>query len=280
VSRRPTHRGDQALKFMDQVSRVLAGFRWLFMPLGLFALIAVGVHSGADIMNNAILRLLDNLATVVIGAVGWILDGLCNLFRMGPERAEAWTEAFGTSIGLPQRAAAAKWLAFLLELIVDFLIALPALGYRERAEANRRLHEVQPRLSRRFSILVAGTVADPTVLRIAAPLATLAVVVAGTSVVAREVQASVFGTFHTLSVELASSLGRVLAIAAMVASLIALGGRAVARSLEYANARAEEDRSLARPFRRRIRGLATALVGLPVGLAAFWGGSQILSFFR
>ncbi len=273
-------RGDRFLKLVARASRLLAGWRWLFMPMGLFALIAVGVHSGADVLNNTILRLLDALSGVLVGAVAALLDGLCGLLRLGPERADAWTEAFGDLVGLPQRAALAKVVAFLLELGVDFLVALPALGYRERSPLNQRLKALQPKAFRRFSTLVAATVADPTVLRVAAPLATLSVVIAGSSVVAREVQASVFGTLHGLSTGLASSAGRITAFAALVATLVSLGGRAVARSVEYAHVRGEEDRSAVRPARRRVRGVATALFAVPVGLAAFWGGSQILSFFR
>jgi hypothetical protein len=280
AKRPPPSRGDRALRYITFVSQVIAGFRWFFMPVGLFALIAVGVHSGADVLNNVILRVLDSLSGLLIGGVGGFLDGFCSLLRLGHERADAWTVAFGDAIGLPQRAAAAKALAFFLELAVDFLVALPALGYRERAPENQKLRALQPKAFRRFSTLVAAAVADPTVLRVAAPLGTLAVVIAGASVVAREVQSTVFGAFHHFSTDVASSLGRILALAALVATLIALGGRSVARSLEYANTRASEDRTAVRPFRRRIRGVATAILGLPVGVAAFWGGSQILSFFR
>lgn len=276
-----TRRVEAAMRFVAAVSRFLANGRWLFMPLGLFALVAVGVHAGADAIDDVLLRFLDFADGLGDAVVGSLLESMCALFRLGPERAEAWSVTFAEWVGLRERAAAAKALAFAVEIAADVLIALPALGYEERvAAAAPRLAAIEPRLVRRFSTLVAAAFNDPTVLRIAGPLATVGVALAGACTVAREVQAATFGALYQVSVGLAAGFGRAAAIGALLAVVVALGGRAVARSLEHAHARAEADRLRGRTVRRRARGLWTALLALPVGVGAVVGGAPLHSFFR
>ncbi len=58
MAKRPQQsRADAAMHAITGVSRALAAFRWIFMPLGLFALIAVGVHAGADVIDDVLARL-------------------------------------------------------------------------------------------------------------------------------------------------------------------------------------------------------------------------------
>ena len=44
---------------LSAFSRFLGHFRWAFMPLGLLALIAVGVHAAADTLDDRLLVLVD-----------------------------------------------------------------------------------------------------------------------------------------------------------------------------------------------------------------------------
>ena len=39
-------------RHLEGVSRFFGAFRWAFMPLGLFALVAVGVHAAADVVDD------------------------------------------------------------------------------------------------------------------------------------------------------------------------------------------------------------------------------------
>src|SRR4051812_33717492 len=46
---------------VKSASHFLGGWRWAFMPLGLLALLAVGVHAAADTLDDRILWFVDRL---------------------------------------------------------------------------------------------------------------------------------------------------------------------------------------------------------------------------
>ena len=46
---------------LTRISSFFGYFRWLFMPLGLMALVAVGVHAAADTVDDRLLWLVQGL---------------------------------------------------------------------------------------------------------------------------------------------------------------------------------------------------------------------------
>src|SRR5438132_9530580 len=150
---------------LDAAARVADRLRWFFLPVALCALVAVGVHSAADVVGERILRLVEAFCAG--------LDALAGRWEL--------TSPLVDLIGPAQRTWMARAAALVWELAAGALLALPMLGYDERADEVAR-----------FRQLVAKTVARPTTLRIVRPLATAAVALAGSCAVARLLE----GTLH------------------------------------------------------------------------------------
>ncbi|HYV68401.1 MAG TPA: hypothetical protein VE964_19335, partial [Myxococcales bacterium] len=150
---------------LDAGARLADRLRWFFLPVALCALVAVGVHTAADVVGEAILRMVD--------AVDAAFDSLAARW--------SFTAPLVDLVGPSQRIFFARGAALLWELAADALLALPMLGYDERAD------EVQ-----RFRHLAAKAWARPTTLRVAFPLATGAVALAGSCAVGRLLE----GTLH------------------------------------------------------------------------------------
>jgi hypothetical protein len=182
---------------LDVPGRV-ARIRWVFLPLGLCALVAVGAHAAADVVGDRVL---------------WVVDGVDAFFDA------LWSKWSVTAplvdlVGLTQRTWFARAVALSWELAADALIALPLLGYDER-DAAREWTMARVLLRR---------VRSP--LRAVRPLATLLVSVAGACSVARMAQGSLRLALH---LGWLAALARALVLAAL---LVFLAPRAVFRSLE------------------------------------------------
>jgi hypothetical protein len=247
------------------LSRFLGHFRWAFMPLGLCTLIAVGVHAAADTLDDQLLVLVD--------AVDAALDGVAGRYPL--------TESLVDVLSLEGRTTLARLLALAWELAADVVLALPALGYRERAEAGseERWRALLDGPGPTWRELLARCVRRPTTMRWVRPLATALVVVAGACAVARLVQGTVYLSWRELFGELvADVVARGLALAALAGLLWRLGWRAVLRNLEHADAASElHARGAARAFAYGLPG--SALVA-PLSLAAALHASPVLSFLR
>ena len=223
------------------LSRFLNGLRGLFMPVGLVALLAVGVHAGADLLDDRLLRAID-------AADAW-LDSLLARWEL----TQAWVNA----IDAPERTLMARGLALAWELGVDFLSCLPLLGYREQSLVHDR--------SRRLKEALQRTVRQPTPLRLLRPLETVVFVVAGAYGVERLVQATLFlglvGDVAPASV--ASVIARLFGLVAMAVVLFSPGWRAVLRVFEYADLACAG----ARTVRARVSvGLWGTALALPLAL--------------
>jgi hypothetical protein len=250
---------------LSGLSRFVGSFRWAFMPLGLLALIAVGVHAAADTLDDRLLSLVDMLDAAFDRLVG----------------ASSVTEGLVDLVSLEQRTVIARVLALAWELSVDLVLALPALGYREsKAEEEepwRRYLQQDTRPTWRG--LFARFVRKPTLVRWTRPLATAAVVLAGACAVARLVQGTVYLSWRELLGERAADVaGRGLALGALVGILVTLGWRAVLRNLQHADTDSEEN------IRTRWQAFSYGLLGsalaVPLALAAALDASPVLSFLR
>lgn len=250
---------------LSAFSRFLGHFRWAFMPLGLLALIAVGVHAAADTLDDRLLVLVDLADSAFDRVVG----------------RYPLTESLVDLLSLERRTTLARALALAWELTADVVLALPALGYREELVAQASSSRFSPKLPARDSwrALLVRCLRRPTTLRWIRPLATALVAVAGACTVARLVQGTVYLSWRELLGEGAADVvARGLALAALVGLLWRLGWRAVLRNLQHADTASEAHaRGFARAFAYGLPG--SALVA-PLALAAALDASPLLSFVR
>ena len=245
-------------------SRFLGHFRWAFMPLGLLALIAVGVHAAADTLDDRLLAVVD--------FVDAAFDRLVGRFDL--------TAPLVDLLSLERRTFLARALALSWELAADVVLALPALGYREESAPQVPSWRL-PRTPSRHSwrALLVRCLRRPTSMRWIRPLATALVAVAGACTVARLVQGTVYLSWRDLFGEaVADGVARGLALAALVGLLWRLGGRAVLRNLQHAD---EASELHARGFARALAyGLPGSALVAPLALAAALDASPLLSFLR
>jgi hypothetical protein len=174
--------------------------RWVFLPFGLCALVAVGAHAAADVVGESLL--------VAVDRVDAFFDSLWSLWSFTAPLVEV--------VGLTQRTWFARAVALIWELLADVLIAVPMLGYDER-EAKREWQMARELLRRSRSPLW-----------LVRPLATLVISAAGAFSIARMVRGSLQLALHL------SWLSQLARFATLLALLALLAPRAVFRSLEHA----------------------------------------------
>jgi len=244
------------------LSRFLGHFRWAFMPLGLLALIAVGVHAAADTLDDRLLAVVDLADAAFDRIVGQY----------------SFTAPLVDLLSLERRTTLARALALAWELMADVVLALPALGYREEVQSPVRSPLALPRHDS-WRAMLSRCLRKPTTLRWIRPLATALVAVAGACTVARLVQGSVYLSWRELLGDGGADVAaRGLALAALGGLLWRLGWRAVLRNLQHADAASElHARGPARAFAYGLPG--SALVA-PLALAAALDASPLWSFVR
>jgi hypothetical protein len=249
-----------------RASRFLGRFRFVFMPAGLFALIAVGVHAAADTLDDRILWLVDRVDAAFDAVVGgW-----------GP------TSAWVHWIDLSDRVRIARGFALVWELAADLVLAVPAIGYREqeRGRPARGFTALLGTPARRWAEMWRDVVRRPTVLRVTRPLATAAVALAGSCAVARMVQGALYLSLRVgIGDSLAGALARIAALCVLCAVLLAFGARAVLRNLQHADTIATREPGV--PWLRVFaKGSVGSAIVVPLAVAALLGASPVLSFFR
>ena len=180
----------------ERVGRI----RWIFLPLGLCALVAVGAHAAAEVVDQRVLWAVDR--------VDALFDALWSKWSL--------TAPLVDVVGLTQRTWFARAVALAWELAADALIAVPLLGYDER-EAAREWQMARDALRHLRSPL-----------RFVRPLATLLVGIAGAVSVARMTRGSIVLALH---LRWPGALAGYAALAGILALMVP---RAAFRSLEHA----------------------------------------------
>ena len=243
-------------RHFEGVSRFFGAFRWAFMPLGLFALVAVGVHAAADVVDDKILRLVEALDV-------W-LDGLL----AQSEHTAAWVNRIDSR----ERTMIARGLALAWELAVDAFIAFPALGYDELDEKERKFAMVKET----WRTLLARVNKQPTPMRLVRPFVTTIFVFGGAYAVSRLVESTLFvGLVGDVApADVAAPLARVFAGTAMTIVLFTSAWRAVLRSLQHADTTCQESKH---PW---MAGLWGSVLSFPLALALLFEAEALLSFFR
>jgi hypothetical protein len=247
----PWIRGSRAR--VTQASEWLARFRWAFMPLGLCALVAVGVHAAADAVDDRLLWGLDRLDA-----------GFDRLFDASPA-----THAWALAVGAKERTFFARAVTLLWELAADVVLALPLLKYAEESDPEGRAERLLPVDSDVWPTLVHRVRSHPSALRWAYPLICGAITLAGACELARMVQGATFLSARAVLPDGgAGLLARVGALSCLGLLLASFGWRVCLRSFEHAEGLTT----------RRV-GMGLALT-VPLALAALVDASSLLAFFR
>lgn len=244
---------------LGRVSGFFGIFRWAFMPLGLFALVAVGVHAAADLVDDRVLRVVE------------ALDAWADSLLAQTESLAAWVNRIDSR----ERTLIARAIALAWELAVDGFIALPLLGYDETTEQERRFAFRQET----WRTLFARLNQKPTPMRLVRPFVTGVFVIGGAYAVSRLVESTLFvGLVGDVApADVAQVVARVLGGLAMALVLFSHGWRAVLRALEHADARCEEaaKASKAKPW---LVGLWGSALAFPLAVALLLEARALLSF--
>lgn len=245
---------------LARVSGFFGVFRGAFMPVGLFALVAIGVHAAADLVDDRLL--------VAIDALDAWLDGWLARWEL----TAGWVDR----VGPLQRTVIARSLALGWELVVDALVVLPQLGYSEADEHEARF-VFRPRTWR---TLFARLNQQPTPMRLARPLVTAIFVSGGAYAVARLVESTLFVALQTDVVPPAAAevVARALGVGALGLVIASHGWRAVLRALEHADQACEaRQQRAASPW---LTGLWGSALSLPLALALLLEAQNLLALVR
>lgn len=249
--------------FLSKLSRTIGLFRGVFLPFGLFAIVAIGIHAGSDrvddygfVAYNFVDARLDELFT-------WLIRVVYRAFDVGPATIASHTFYAIDLVDLEVKDAAARWTALFVELGADLVFAIPIFRHRD--------DEV------RVVELVVRTYRDFTLLRVVAPLGAMLASIAGVTIVAQTVQVATHGALAHVP-HAARYAGAVAACAGLFALLLVtwrLGRSVITAAARWADRRAEADKTKVPPRRRRLRGLSIAIVVLPVTFFAVFQSSLV-----
>jgi hypothetical protein len=242
-----------------QASHAVSRFRWIFMPLGLFALLAIGIHAAADVLDDHILRVVER-------ADVW-LDGLFASWSVTLPLVDA--------IGQGERRLVARGLTLLCELVADLVLAVPALSYYEQDASEARASAAS---GQTWRALARRLLREPNPVRFLRPAMTAAVALAGACAVGKRVEAAL--RLGILENDVGQALVRLVALVALFMIVSLFGWRAILQSLEHS------DRLVSRAFAKRswlgrlVAGWAGTLIAAPLALEAILEASPLMSFFR
>lgn len=247
---------------MSAVSYLLGAVRGLWMPLGLCALAAIGVHAAADTVDDRVLVLVERLD-------GW----LDHLFAQSAATA-AWVDA----VSALERTRVARALALAWELAVDLAVAVPALGWKNRAPAHPSASAFERKPVR---ALLFRLNRQPTPMRVLRPLAALAFALAGAFAVARMAESSLFEALRGAQapLEWVEPLARAASVASLVLVMLSLGGRLALRALEHADA-ACEAAGRTKGRKALTAGLLGTALAVPLAVAAVLDATPLWALFR
>lgn len=224
----------------------LGPFRRLFMPLGLVAFVALGVHAGADQLDDLLRAGLEVLAQQLPGALASELTS----------RRLTWL-ARGLALG---------W-----ELAVDLVLGWPMLGYRERVGGplpGESLREIAARALKR-----------PSQMALLRPLALAGVALGACEVLARLTEARLFLALQeALGVASADKGARLGAAVTLLLVLGSLAWRAVLQGLVDAESLVAD--LAERPRDRLTLGLPGTLLALPLAAAALLSAASLAALVR
>lgn len=258
---------------LQRISSFLAAFRWAYMPLGLLALIAVGVHAAADTVDDRLLAVIE------------AADAFFDSIWARTESLSHWVNV----VEPHECTMLARGITLAWELCVDLAIGLPMLGYREVEAREAKLRGGWKETLKRLNL-------QPTPMRLLRPIITGIFSLAGAYAIARMCEGALFVSIKAgaLPEGMAFPVARTFAAAAFLLISAAFGGRAVLRALQHADSQqapvtvkaADQIAFItgsAKPPKLKSRftvGLLGTALALPLAVAALIDALPLLAFFR
>lgn len=247
--------------FFRVITRVVQVLATLAHPIGMFAVLAVGIHVGSDRIDDLLFSIFSEIDGLLDSLAAFVIRGVGSIFSASEDSIERWIFGAAELVDVDLKSELARWGALVVELLVDFLLAIPVF-----------LHETGPLRLRMVLDALHNVLRDPTVLRVTMPLTTLATAIAGAIAVSREVEVAVHARLTDSPL-----LARAPAIAMGfgLVALVLIGWRVVPRlcagAVADADRRARNDRVSVLPeVTRRMRGWKTAVFAVPVSVLALW----------
>ena len=270
------------------ISYALGARRTFVRRLAGIALLWMGVHAAADVLDDVLYRMLDGLDLVVDESVAALLSGLSSLGGITPDTALAGIERFASLVDLAEKDWLALRLAFVAELLLDLLLLDLAWGKRtlEGATVGEDFRESLRQLRQALRAFDLERVLGPVTLLAFTMGGSVLAAVAIEQPVRRALQASLpellFGT------NVAAMVG-LLAIALLVwrfvpdvlhGALVRSHARAEMSATKLAQVRATSTPRFPKlqAFRDRLRRASRGLwllLALFVAVAGLLGGTQV-----
>jgi hypothetical protein len=255
--------------FLAGVSAVVGRFRGVFLPFGLFAIVAVGIHSGTNHIDDATFAGLNFFDALLDGLLEAVITHVWTFFGVADATREAHIFRAVDFIDIEVKDVAARSIALAVEILADLILAVPVF------------------LSRDSEVSIRGyfreALRDPTILRIAAPLSAAMASVAGIAIIAREIQVVTGAGLFAIdtSPKFAATVAGIAGLIALAVVTWRLGWVVTAAAARWAALRAAADTTNQVPAkRRRLRGWLTLAVASPICAWAFLDAVAVLGGLR
>ncbi len=269
---------------LQLASRAAATLRPLYLPLGVLAVALVGLHRGADRLDDLLLGWLGALDAWFDGAAAAGLGLLGAVAAVPPAASDEWAMQAAELFPLEAHAAVARAAALLVELVAAALLAVPlvvggpragaAIGWDAPSSLRPRMERASATEARQEWLRRLGRiVADPSLRKLALPVAAVAAALAGAIAAGGELEAQLLGGLARLGLP---GLGGVAQLCGwMAAGLVAvqLAPEALVRAIAFADERGRRARAKgASRFQRLAAGVFVTGIALPLALAGLAHG--------
>jgi len=238
----------------------------LFIRLGMFALVAVGLHAGANQLDDEIFFVLNAIDQFFDQMLTGIIKTIEAWFPVSAESSNRAIYKVVEFVDLDTKKTAAQYLALIGELAAVIMLALPLLWPQIQAP---------PEGYRPFS---QRWWTDPSFARYGVPLAVAAAAISGLLVITNTTQSA----SHAFFVNQLGHSGFASLIAQTVGGLTLLGVfwfifiRCFEQVLVRIDHRARNDiMQLVSARQRRFRGFWRCLIALPVSLLAIYAAPSL-----
>lgn len=104
------------------LTRFFGAQRRFVRRIAALCLVVLGVHAAADLIDDLVYQAVDAIDLVIDGAAWRALDILASWGAFTAQEAVAHAQRFAEGFDLDQKDVAAKYLALLLELLIDVLL--------------------------------------------------------------------------------------------------------------------------------------------------------------
>lgn len=278
----------ESFRALRETTHFLGRHRRLFVPLGVLALVALGVHAAADRFDDWTFRLLDAIDHGMEWAFGHFADAVLS------QSAQAKID-FANLFTLHDKEVASRWVALAVELLLDLRLGIGAIGELERDELEYVIpgSGVGDRLAavfgkplarlKSFGRFARRYLLHTSVEKLYLPVAVFLAVVAGAFALDTTLDNAFFSLGHRLP-DAWHAWRWLSPWPAAIASIVVawrLAIPAVVGSLARGEAVMKRDVSSGEPFlRRTLRGAWGAALILPILVAGLLAGSPILGWWH